>query len=101
MEASEQTALCDVRTSWSTCQHRLAGYHKVLRKEVLPYEWSYLNVSLPKKKSNGEEHLCMEMYEWAKIMCNPMCNPLYVLAMVISLVFMGMLPQVFPLTNLP
>lgn len=101
VEASEQTALRDVGTSWSACQHRLAGYHKVLHKEVLPHEWSYLNASLPKKKSNGEEHLCTETYEWAKNVYDPTSNPLHALAMVISLVFVGMLPRVFPPTNLP
>ena len=101
VEASEQTTLRDARTSWSACQYHLTGYHKVLHKEVLPHEWSYLNASLPKKKSNSEKHFCMETYEWAKSIYDPVSNPLHALAMVISLIFVGMLPRVFPPTNLP
>jgi len=92
VEASEQTTLRDARTSWSACQYHLTGYHKVLHKEVLPHEWSYLNASLPKKKSNSEKHFCMETYEWAKSIYDPVSNPLHALAMVISLIFVGMLP---------
>jgi hypothetical protein len=101
VEVSEQTALRDVGTSWSALQHRLTGYHKVLHKAVLPHEWSYLNASLPNKKSNGRKHLCTETYEWVKSVYDPISDPLHAMAMVISLVFVGMLPRVFPPTDLP
>lgn len=101
VEASEETALRDGRTSWSACQQRLTGYHRVLHKEVLPHEWSYLNASLPKARSDGRKHLCTETYEWARATYDPTTNPVHALGMVASLVFVGMLPRVFPPTNLP
>ncbi|KAF8121160.1 hypothetical protein EV363DRAFT_1302449 [Boletus edulis] len=94
LESCDQIALRDAQTIWSATRHRLTNYHKVLHKQCLPSEWAYKNASIQPKDT-----LSKDVYTWLPETYDPINKPLHALAMVISLVFSGMLPMCFPQTN--
>ncbi|KAG6373140.1 hypothetical protein JVT61DRAFT_6750 [Boletus reticuloceps] len=93
LESWDQITLHDAQTIWSATRQRLTHYHKVLHKQCLPSEWAYKNASIQAKDT-----LSKEVYTWLPEAYDPINKPLHTLAMVISLVFLGMLPMCFPQT---
>ncbi|KAG6369299.1 hypothetical protein JVT61DRAFT_15481 [Boletus reticuloceps] len=94
LESCEQIALCDAQTSWSATRQHLTNYYKVLHKQCLLSEWTYKNASIQAKDT-----LSKEVYMWLPEAYDSINKPLHALTMVISLVFLGMLPMCFPLLD--
>lgn len=90
LESCDKISLRDPQTAWSATRYRLTNYYKVLHKQSLPSEWTYKNASVQNKDT-----LSKEVYLWLPEAYDPIGKPLHALAMVISLVFAGMLPKVF------
>ncbi|KAG6373976.1 hypothetical protein JVT61DRAFT_4603 [Boletus reticuloceps] len=90
LKSCDMIALCDPQMSWSATCQRLTNYRKVLHKQCLPLEWSNMNASIQAKDT-----LSKEAYTWLLEAYDPIHKPLHTLAMLISIIFSGMVPRCF------
>ncbi|KAG9308943.1 hypothetical protein JVU11DRAFT_11410 [Chiua virens] len=91
--SSDQIARNDPRSSWSACRYRITNFHQILHKTCLPSEWSIRHASI---SSNHASDFSNSVYTWVENNYDPINNPIHALGLFISLIFAGLVPNVFP-----